>query len=269
MIPISITREPSPAVFIRHAHLEFGGNILFDDLNLILPAGKTTCLLGASGIGKSTLLRLIANLITPEISARENTVLRADISADNSIPLREQVAYMAQTDLLLPWLTVTENTLLGSALRGVNAAERARLKMSAQDLLQSVGLEKVFNVYPRHLSGGMRQRVALVRTLMENKPIILMDEPFSSLDTLTRFKLQTLTANLLKNRTILLVTHDPMEALRLGNEIYVMAGLPARLHAPLKLAGAVPRDPTSPALLKLQAELLRELTQTQAQEEWV
>jgi putative hydroxymethylpyrimidine transport system ATP-binding protein len=254
---------PSPAVFIRHAHLEFCSNILFDDLNLTLPAGKVTCLLGASGIGKSTLLRLIANLITPEISARENTQLSADISADNNIPLREQIAYMAQSDLLLPWLSVLDNTLLGATLRQVGRHERARLKTIAENLLKEVGLGNVLHSYPRQLSGGMRQRVALVRTLMENKPIVLMDEPFSSLDTLTRLKLQNLTARLLQNRTILLVTHDPMEALRLADEIHVMAGVPATLRAPIKLNGATPRDPASPALLKLQAQLLRELTNAQ------
>lgn len=254
---------PSPAVHVRNAHLEFCGTVLFENLSLHLPAGKITCLLGASGIGKSTLLRLIANLVTPEISARENTCWRADISADNDIPVRDQIAYMAQTDLLLPWLTVLENTLLGTRLRKVNTQEHSLLRARASELLDRVGLHKAQHAYPRQLSGGMRQRAALVRTLIENKPIILMDEPFSALDTLTRFKLQTLTADLVRGRTILFITHDPLEALRLADEIYVMSGTPARLSSPIKLTGSIPRDPASPTLLQWQARLLHELSQGQ------
>ena len=105
----------------------------------------------------------------------------------------------------------------------------------------------------------MRQRAALARTLLEDRPIVLMDEPFSGLDVPTRLKLQTLAARLLAGRTVLLVTHDPLEALRLGHRIHVMAGVPARLDRPIVPEGRVPRDPGDPGLLALESELLRRL----------
>jgi putative hydroxymethylpyrimidine transport system ATP-binding protein len=115
---------------------------------------------------------------------------------------------------------------------------------------------------PDVLSGGMRQRVALARTLMEDKPVVLMDEPFSALDAVTRFEIQTLAAHCLQRRTVLLVTHDPWEALRLADQILVLRGQPATLSAPLLPPQAVPRDLHAPALFELQKILLRELHMT-------
>jgi len=103
----------------------------------------------------------------------------------------------------------------------------------------------------------MRQRVALARTLFEDRPIILMDEPFSSLDVITRLKLQNLAAKLLAKRTVLLVTHDPLEALRLGDCIYTMTGSPVKISDPIKPQGTAPRDPTEVHLLEQQAKLLQ------------
>jgi putative hydroxymethylpyrimidine transport system ATP-binding protein len=240
----------APSILIRHAHLAFQDRALFDNLNLTLQGGKWTCLLGPSGVGKSTLLRMIAGLITPEIATQEKTVITANITCDNNLPLSKQIAYMAQTDLLLPWLTVLQNVLLGARLRQEGGQQEACLTEKANDL------------FPRQLSGGMRQRVALVRTMIEDKSIVLMDEPFSALDTITRYKLQTLAADLLKDRTVLFITHDPLEALRLADEIFIMSGFPAQLHAPLELNTPTPRDPAEPRLLVLQAELLHELTRS-------
>ena len=106
----------------------------------------------------------------------------------------------------------------------------------------------------------MRQRVTLVRTLLEDKPIVLMDEPFSALDAITRFQLQTLAAELLKNRTVFLVTHDPLEALRLADEIYILSGKPATLHLAARLTTSTPRDPANPEFLDYQATLFHDLT---------
>ena len=127
-------------------------------------------------------------------------------------------------------------------------------------MLVRVGLEGREGDRPARLSGGMRQRVALARTLMEDRPIVLMDEPFSALDAITRYQLQALAAELLAGRTVLLVTHDPLEALRLGHRVQVMAGAPARLGEALEPAGAPPRDVADPALLNLQADLLERLS---------
>ncbi len=154
----------------------------------------------------------------------------------------------------MPWLTVIENAVIGSRLRGESPDYRR-----ARDLLVSVGLADRADDHPSTLSGGMRQRTALIRTLMEDRPLVLMDEPFSALDAITRLRLQSLAAELLRGRTVLLVTHDPLEALRLGDRIHVMAGRPARIDQALTPAGATPRDPADPALLALQAELLTRL----------
>jgi putative hydroxymethylpyrimidine transport system ATP-binding protein len=202
--------------------------VLFEELELELAGGLTTCLLGPSGVGKSSLLRLLAGLGPAPTGC---------VQCDDGGPLAGRSAYMDQRDLLLPWLSGRDNVTLGARLRG-DKPDRAR----ADELLARVGLEDRQKDRPAMLSGGERQRLALARTLMEDRPIVLMDEPFSSLDALTRLKLQDLAAELLAGRTVLLVTHDPMEALRLGHRIFVMKGSPARLGTPLEAAGPPPRD---------------------------
>ena len=228
------------------ARLSYAGRAIFENLDLTLAAGAVTCLLGPSGVGKSSLLRLIAGL------APESTV--GHLEAGDGQPLAGRIAYMDQRDLLLPWLNVRDNVTLGQRLRG-----EARDARRADALLADVGLAGEAQVPPATLSGGMRQRVALARTLLEDRPLVLMDEPFSSLDALTRFKLQDLAARLLTGRTVLLVTHDPMEALRIGHRVHVLAGTPARLGAPLLPPGPTPRDPTAPEVQRLYADLLARL----------
>ncbi|GAL36098.1 hydroxymethylpyrimidine ABC transporter ATPase component [Vibrio maritimus] len=117
---------------------------------------------------------------------------------------------MAQQDLLLPWLSVIDNVCLASRLNGKKVDDVTHQK--ALVLLDQVGLANKATARPAELSGGQRQRVALARTLMQNKPVVLMDEPFSALDAVTRHKLQELAADLLKDKTVLLITHDPQEA---------------------------------------------------------
>ena len=243
--PASTGADPL-AVRLRAARLVYDGVALFDGLDLDLPAGGFTGLLGPSGIGKSSLLRLLAGLTSPGISGT--------LHGGDGAPLTGRVAYMAQQDLLLPWLSVVENVTLGNRLRG-EPLDRAR----ALALLEQVGLADVAAARPDTLSGGMRQRVALARTLMEDRPVVLMDEPFSGLDTLTRLRLQTLAAGLLAKRTVLLVTHDPLEALRLGTQILIMQGRPARLTALPDMASAPPRDPGDPAVQTAYRALLRQL----------
>jgi putative hydroxymethylpyrimidine transport system ATP-binding protein len=168
----------------------------------------------------------------------------------------DRSAWMAQKDLLLPWLTVEENVLLGERLRG--SLSRAK-RDKARALLSKVGLGDVNHYLPAALSGGMRQRVALLRTLMEERSVILMDEPFSALDALNRLKLQNLSADLVQGATVLLVTHDPLEALRLGHQIYVMSGRPATIGPALVPPGRPPRNPGDPAIASLHAALLDRL----------
>ncbi|HET6469623.1 MAG TPA: ABC transporter ATP-binding protein [Geminicoccaceae bacterium] len=247
---------PAPAVTVGVPRLVLGGETLFLNLRFRLDGGRWTCLLGPSGVGKTSLLRLIVGLIDGAL-----------VVTDDRKGLDGRVALMAQQDLLLPWLPAVDNVLLGHRLRGVGRAELRRLGEVARDLLRRVGLDGHAPKLPRELSGGMRQRVALARTLMEDRPVVLMDEPFSALDAVTRHRLQDLAAELLVGRTVLLVTHNPLEALRLGHRVWVMGGRPAQLEGPLRPKGEPVRDPTEPALLALQGELLRELSASAARME--
>ena len=128
-------------------------------------------------------------------------------------------------------------------------------------LLGRVGLSERAKALPSELSGGMRQRAAIARTLYEDRPIVLMDEPFSALDTFTRARVQDLAAELLQGRTVLLITHDPLEACRLGSHLLVLSGHPARLGPPITIHGKTPRAPDDEELLHTQGRLMRVLTE--------
>ncbi|NVJ92948.1 MAG: ABC transporter ATP-binding protein [Methylocystaceae bacterium] len=183
---------------------------LFTDLEFKVKAHAWTCLLGPSGVGKSTLLRLIAGLDT-------GGDFQGSITTGDGLPLTERIAYMAQSDLLLSWLNIHDNVLLGARLRG-EKPDHDR----AEHLIARVGLSEHSKKRPAALSGGMRQRVALARALMEDRPFVLLDEPFAALDAKTRSEMQELAFEMLEDRTVLLVTHDPSEAARLGHHIFIM-----------------------------------------------
>lgn len=241
-------RASPPEVTLRGGRLVYEGEVIFEDLSLTLPAARTTCLLGPSGVGKTSLLRLFAGLEAEAEGRVEDAEGRA---------LEGRIAYMAQQDLLMPWLSALDNVLLGARLRGERGPG---LEERGRALLSRVGLAGQETKRPAKLSGGMRQRVALARTLMEERALVLMDEPFAALDAITRSEMQDLAAELLAGRTLLLVTHDPLEALRLGHRVFVLSGRPARLDEPIVPPGEPPRDPGQAGLLGLQAELLQRLT---------
>jgi putative hydroxymethylpyrimidine transport system ATP-binding protein len=233
----------APGLFVRGASLTYDNQTVFENLDLDVPGGQVTCLLGPSGVGKSSLLRLIAG-IAPEARAR-------NVEADDGLPLPGRIAYMDQRDLLLPWLRVIDNVVLGSRLRR-QVPDIAR----AEKMLRAVGLSEGWHKRPAELSGGMRQRVALARTLMEDRPVILMDEPFSAVDAITRMRLQDLAGSLLRGRSVLLVTHDPLEALRLGHRVLVMSGDPVSIGEVALPDFVPPRDPGSPLVQKAVGDLL-------------
>jgi putative hydroxymethylpyrimidine transport system ATP-binding protein len=176
----------------------------------------------------------------------------------NGAPLKNSVALMAQRDALLPWLSVLENACLGGRLREEPIEER---KEKAAALLAEVGLADYRDAAPVTLSGGMRQRVALVRTLMEDRPIVLLDEPFAALDALNRHKMQDLSSKMLKGRTVLAITHDPLEALRLCHRIVIAEGRPARLRDEPVPRAPTPRAPDEPEVAARHGELLDYLLQ--------
>ncbi|MDA0367336.1 MAG: ABC transporter ATP-binding protein [Proteobacteria bacterium] len=230
--------EPEPGgnaggattVVVEKLSLTLGDLPLFDGLSTVFPAGQTTCLLGPSGVGKSTLLRAMAGLIAPT---------NGRIVGGDGRGLAGRVAYMDQSDLLLPWLSARDNVGLGARLRGEPTDATA-----AHRLLALVGLRGHETKRPAALSGGMRQRVALARTLMEDRAVVLMDEPFSAVDALTRFRLQDLASTVLRGRTVVLVTHDPQEALRLGHQLFVLSGSPAQIEKSGVPDLPPPRQPT-------------------------
>lgn len=229
-------------------HLEGSASIgdtpVFADLSLKIRAGEWTCLLGASGVGKSTVLSLFAGLA--EAVSFDGSFGAADGA------LAGRVALMAQSDMLLPWLSAMDNVLLGARLRG-EKPDTSR----ARDVLNQVGLADHAEKKPGGLSGGQRQRVALARTLMEDRPVVLLDEPFSALDALTRAQMQELTARVLRGRTVLLVTHDAGEAARLGQTILIMTG--NGLHEVDAPDQPIPRPFDDPNVLQTQADLLTRL----------
>jgi len=229
----------APPLLVRDARIAYGDRLVADNLTLEFPAGRTTCLLGRSGVGKTSLLRWLAGLLP-------------------STSRLQPIAYMAQSDLLLPWLSVFDNVLLGYRLRGDGTAMRAA-EPRARSLLAEVGLADRLHDLPGRLSGGMRQRAALARTLCEDRAVVLMDEPFAHLDAVTRLELQDIAARLLAGRTAVLVTHDPLEALRIGHHIRVLSGTPFIAGPPIEPAGTVPRDLADPYLLGLHARLVAEL----------
>lgn len=243
--------DAAPEVTLGVPRLAWGDEVVFDNLRFRLDAGRWTCLLGPSGVGKTTLLRLVAGLEPGAL-----------VATGDGRPLRGRVALMAQQDLLLPWLTARDNVLLGYRLRGQGRPAERRERAMA--MLAAVGLAGDAAKLPAELSGGMRQRVALARTLMEDRPVVLMDEPFSALDAVTRHRLQDLAAELLTGRTVLLVTHNPLEALRLGHRVWVLGGRPATLQGPIVPPGLPARDPAEPHLLAMQAELLKQLASSVA-----
>ena len=245
---VSVSRLPAPGFRIALPQgLALGGAAVLAPMTLDVMGRRVTALLGPSGSGKSTLLRLAAGLLAAP----------GAVTAEDGLPLAGRIAWMAQQDLLVPWRDALGNVLLGQHLRGEKPdADRAHA------LLAAVGLAPVDAAkMPTALSGGMRQRVALARTLMEDRPVVLMDEPFSAVDAPTRHRLQDLAARLLAGRTVLLVTHDPLEALRLSHRILVLQGSPA---APVEVAvpdGAPPRPARDGALLDAQAALLERLAE--------
>ncbi|MDT0684592.1 ABC transporter ATP-binding protein [Roseicyclus sp. F158] len=222
-----------------------GGGTIFGPLALEAPAGEWTCLLGPSGVGKSTVLRLLAGL-------RDEVLFAGEAVAGDGEALSGRVALMGQTDLLMPWLNVTANVTLGARLRG-----RKEQRDRALEVLERVGLSSHAAKRPTALSGGQRQRVALARTLMEDRPVVLLDEPFSALDARSRALMQDLAADLLAGRTVLHVTHDTAEAARLGHHVLLMrdGGITSVTPPP----GPIPRRYDAPETLDFQGRLLRML----------
>jgi len=242
-----------------------------DGVDLVLNRGEILGIIGESGSGKSvtalSIIRLVASppgkIISGEIWFEGDNLLEK--SADEIRRIRgNEISIIFQEPMtsLNPVLTIgdqiMENIITHQKLN------KPRARRQAIEMLKLVGIpspQKRIDEYPHQLSGGMRQRAALLRTLMEERPVILMDEPFSALDALTRLKLQNLAARLVRGATVLLVTHDPWEALRIGHRIYIMKERPVRLSRVFLPPGTPPRTPDREEIAAMYAQLLAHLVE--------
>ena len=220
---------------LSHAFIKAHGEEIriFQNLNFHVEQAEIVAIVGRSGAGKSTLFNLISGLLTPS-AGKISLGARADGRPGS-------IAYMLQKDLLLPWRTILENAVLGIELqRTVTDADRTR----ALAMLARYGLESVASAYPHSLSGGMKQRVALTRTLLSDPTVVLLDEPFSALDYETRLMLENDVISLTRtDRTsVILVTHDIDEAIAMSNRIVVLGGRPARITREEHIALSVEGD---------------------------
>jgi NitT/TauT family transport system ATP-binding protein len=199
------------------------GNSLtaIEDVSFKVSDGEVVSLIGPSGCGKSTLLNIGSGLYAS--SEGSAFVDGEQVNGPNA-----HVAFMLQKDLLLPWRTIAQNVQFGVEIQGIPAAERQQRAMS---LLQMLKLDEFANHYPHQLSGGMRQRVALARTLAVDPTVLLLDEPFSAVDAQTRIELQRELAQTLKSagKTALLITHDLLEAVTLSDRVLVMSRRPGSI----------------------------------------
>ncbi len=201
-----------------------------DNISMAIECREFAVILGPSGCGKSTLLNIIAGLLKPDQG-------RVELGGVDWTGKTGRISYMQQKDLLLPWQNILDNVCIPLLLRGVSRKEAYN---NAQDYLQDFGLDGFESYYPRQLSGGMRQRAALLRTYLFTSDIMLLDEPFATLDAITRGKMQVWLKELCAKYkpTLVLVTHDIEEALLLADTIYVLSPRPAQVKLRVELAGA-------------------------------
>ncbi|WP_159604969.1 ABC transporter ATP-binding protein [Agromyces humi] len=233
------------AIRIDRLGKRFGaGPLVLDDVNLSIETGEFVCLLGASGCGKSTLLNLIAGLDAP-------TTGSIDVPAEGA-------AVMFQESALMPWLTARQNVELALRLRGVPRAAR---RGEALELLDVVNLADASEKRPHELSGGMRQRVALARALAQDRPVLLMDEPFAALDAITRDLLHEELERVWRRtgRTIVFVTHNVREAARLGQRVVLLSSRPGRVAGEWRIAETTGRRIESPEVAALSIEITEQL----------
>ena len=258
----------APRVRLRGISKEFSahGRVLpvLKEVDFHVEEGEFVSIIGPSGCGKSTLLNIMAGLEEPS----QGTV---ELQGQEGLPRLGQVAYMPQKDLLLPWRTVLENATLGLEVQGVS---RAQARARALALTERFGLKGFEHLYPFFLSGGMRQRVAFLRTVLTEKEVVLLDEPFGALDALTRTQMQEWLLDLWSSfrKTIVLVTHDVDEAVFVSDRIYVMTARPGQMKMVLPVGLPRPRSyeiVTQEAFVTLKAQLITAIREEslRAQEE--
>src|SRR4051812_24866953 len=240
--PRDVSERQQDDVVVDAVGKSFGAVRALDGVSLRVRRHETVAVVGPSGCGKSTLLELVCGLIAPDTGRVDGA----------------PAALMPQRDGLLPWLSALDNA--GLALR-IGGASKAQARRRAHEHLVAFGLEGFAGARPRELSGGMRQRVAFVRTLLAGRPVLCLDEPFGSLDALTRQQMQQWLAGALTRepRTVLLVTHDVEEAALLADRIVLLSPRPGRVVDTLDVPIARPRHRSDLAVVELRERALRRL----------
>jgi ABC-type nitrate/sulfonate/bicarbonate transport system ATPase subunit len=220
-------------------------------LNLEVETGSFVSLIGPSGCGKSTICNLVAGIEVPD----RGEIVLDGIAIQGTLG---NVGYMPQKDLLLPWRTLLENVVLGCEILH---KDKHQAREEAQEWLTQFGLSPFSEHYPHQLSGGMRQRGALLRTILFGKKTLLLDEPFGALDALTRQEMQRWLLNIWNqtHHTVLLITHDIDEAILLSDRVIVLSQRPARIIQEFNIPFPHPREPDELLLSSVALELKRQL----------
>jgi ABC-type nitrate/sulfonate/bicarbonate transport system ATPase subunit len=244
--PAQEPRDVKSEVRLAGVTRRFGDLTALDDVSLHAGAEEVVAVVGPSGSGKSTLLELVCGLQRPDAG---------------SIDVGGRAVLMPQRDLLLPWLDALDNAALPLRLAG---AKRAQARERARGLLAELGLDGFDHARTWELSGGMRQRVAVARTLLAGAPVLCLDEPFGALDAITRAEAQAWLARVLERepRTVLLVTHDVEEAALLADRVVVLSPRPGRVVADLPVGlprGGAGRSPTDPRVVAIRGQALAAL----------
>jgi len=249
-----------PAIEVRELTHTYAGREAvraLEGVSLTVEAGQFASIVGPSGCGKSTLLRVLAGLLVPDAGD-------ASVEGRSTIGRPGAVAFMPQRDLLLPWRRALANATLGAEVAGVPRREARR---RARELFPRFGLAGFERAWPSQLSGGMRQRLALLRTFLVPSPVVLLDEPFGALDAITRRSMHAWLEQvwLRDRRTVLFVTHDVEEALLLSDTVFVMTARPGRIAAEVSSPFPRPRPLTlvsEPEFVTRKARILEVLDRT-------
>lgn len=218
---------------VEHVSKQFGDNHVLEDISISLNRGELVSLLGVSGAGKTTLFNVISGLYVPEAG-------RVTLGGEDVTGKPGRISYMLQKDLLLPYRTVVDNVALPLIIKGTSKKEaRAR----AGEFFAQFGLDGTQKKYPHQLSGGMRQRAALLRTYLASDGVALLDEPFSALDTITKSAMHEWYLSIMEqiDLSTIFITHDMDEAVKLSDRIYILSGKPGKIVAEIKIDVPRPR----------------------------
>lgn len=235
---------------VSHAFADAPDVQILKDINLYVEEGEIVSIIGPSGGGKTTVFNIVAGLLEPSQG-------QVFLAGQNITGQSGHVSYMLQKDLLLPFKTVLDNVALPQVIKGKGINEARAM---ARPLFKAFGLEGTQDHYPKMLSGGMRQRAALLRTYLFEKELALLDEPFSALDAITKENIHQWYLDIMQkiNLTTLFITHDIEEAILLSDRIYILKGRPAGLSASISIGLPRPRDPLSEEVIRLKRQIKRE-----------